>query len=129
MLLAGRLGQCRPCVVVPVPLSRRRESYRGFNQAQVIAGAIAQVLGWSMRIDLIERVRDTPAQAQRSTPEERGVNVAGAFKCTLSGKGMMSERILIVDDVWTTGSTMNAVAQVLRINGAKEIFGAVIAKG
>lgn len=128
-LLAGRLARIEPCTIVPVPLSRQRESYRGFNQAQVIAAAIAGVTGWRVRNDLVQRVRDTPPQAQRATPQQREVNVAHAFECTSTALREMSERILIVDDVWTTGSTMNAVAQVLKTNSAKEIFGAVVAKG
>jgi len=129
VLLAGRLEQCEPCTIVPVPLSRKRESYRGFNQALVIAEGIARVSGWTVRTDLVERVRDTPPQAQRATPEERGVNVAHAFESTPAAHRAMPERILIIDDVWTTGSTMSAVAQQFKKNGAKEIFGAVVAKG
>lgn len=99
-------------VVIPVPLSLRRRLERGYNQAYVVAKAIASEFGVSHRGDLLMRQRHTKTQT-RLAGDAKARNVLWAFKA-LSGKGLESYRhILLVDDVFTTGATTAACIAAL----------------
>lgn len=106
-------------LVLPVPLSAQREAERGYNQAACLAKPLAARLGLHYHPFGIERTRDTPSQVGLSG-QERRQNVVGAFRAfseVVSGR-----RILIVDDVMTTGSTMAACSQALRTAGSADIY-------
>ena len=100
-------------VVTWVPLSRRRLARRGFDQAEVLARAVAPLLGRPVQ-SLLSRDRDVPAQARRGGRDRRTA-LAGAF----TAAGSSPRRVLLVDDVVTTGSTAAACATVLRAAGAR----------
>ncbi|QSX35360.1 ComF family protein [Shewanella avicenniae] len=99
-----------PQVLLPVPLHRQRLSSRGYNQAWLIAHALSSRLGIAMDDQLLIRVKHTPAQAQLSGKQRRQ-NLADAFALT---RPLPYQRIALVDDVVTTGSTVDAIARVLR---------------
>jgi len=114
--------------VVPVPLHPKRERNRGFNQAEVIGRLMSR--NWKLEMsNLLNRVKDTKQQVGRSR-EERLESMEGAFKTSPSipllnlGEG----RVLLVDDVWTTGATMQECAKVLKKEGAKKVWGWVVAR-
>ncbi len=111
-------------LLLPLPLHSSRLRDRGFNQSAEIARAIHNQLGILMDVDCLARKRATPPQAALPL-KERARNVRGAFECTadLSGK-----RILLVDDVMTTGSTLRECARVLQLHGAAQITLAVAAR-
>jgi ComF family protein len=98
-----------------VPLHKEREKWRGFNQAKKIALG----LSWNTK-DVLARVRMTKAQAQLGR-EDRLVNVKDAFQVVLPAQ-VKDKIIVLVDDVFTTGSTLENCALVLKSNGAKKIF-------
>jgi ComF family protein len=102
-------------VVVPVPLHPRRERSRGFNQA----GDLARALGLPVR-PLLRRVRFTTSQIELPA-EERHRNVHDAFALADKPKGLSPQVIVLVDDVSTTGATLDACARVLKAAGAKEV--------
>ena len=106
-----------PEVIVPVPLGTRRYRRRGYNQAHEIARAISRIVGVPVRSDLLKRVRETNEQVGLKQKERRR-NVRGAFAVT---REIAGKRIAIVDDVVTTGSTVNEIARVLRHAGAEHI--------
>ncbi len=110
-------------VVVPVPMYIERLKTRGFNQAEIVARLIGRYLGKPVRL-AISRSRDTGQQVGRKK-EERRVALKHAFEVntTLSG-----ERIILVDDVWTTGTTLNECAITLRKAGSGKIWGFVLAR-
>jgi ComF family protein len=105
-------------LVVPVPLHWRRRLWRGFNQAELLARPLAHRLGVPVGAAL-ERRRNTDTQASLS-PSERRSNVAGAFALR-RGAEVRGKRILLVDDVLTTGATVGAAAAVLRRAGASHV--------
>jgi len=99
-----------------VPLSRRRRARRGFDQAEALAREVASRLGLPSRA-LLERVRETPAQARRPGPARRSA-LRHAFRAT----GPAPRDVLLVDDVLTTGATAGACAAALKGAGARRVF-------
>lgn len=100
--------------LVPVPLHYRRLASRGFNQAGWLAEAVSKVSGCPVRHDLIRRVKASQSQGHLS-PQQRRANVAGAFSVP-SNKTVQvhGRRIVLVDDVYTTGATVNACVRALK---------------
>ena len=124
-LLEARAGRSeRVDLVVPVPLFPRRLRERGFNQAMEIARSLARASGARLGPELCERIRDTPAQLGLPL-EARRKNVAGAFRCP---KPLEGASIALVDDVMTTGSTLEEVAGTLKRAGAARVVCWVLAR-
>lgn len=123
--LAKSLAECMPPappadVVVPVPLYRRRERERGFNQAR----ELIRRLGLRCADDVVQRIVNTPPQAGMANAGERRRNVRGAFRVgDVRGKS-----VLLVDDVMTTGATLNEIARVLKEAGADKVTAFVVAR-
>ncbi len=100
-------------VLVPVPLHPRKERERGFNQARLLADLLArQVPGATVR-SLLRRIVDTPTQT-RLDRDQRRTNLKNAFAFAPDGTIESGDRYVLVDDVFTTGATLNACAGVLR---------------
>jgi competence protein ComFC len=108
-------------VVVPVPLHRKRERERRYNQAAVIAKPLAKGLGLPYKPVLLNRIRPRPDKHILSL-EERWESVRGAF-ATRPGSTVDNLRVLLVDDVLTTGATLDSCAKTLRDAGAKSVVG------
>jgi ComF family protein len=120
-LLAGALKRTRvdgwPQLVVPVPLATQRFNERGFNQAIELGRVVEARLGIPLRADIVARVRSTREQTGLDRAARRK-NLRGAFAVAPS---FSAKHVAILDDVITTGSTMNELARVLRRAGAKRI--------
>lgn len=106
-------------VVIPVPLHRARLRWRGFNQAALLGAALARRLGCPLDVATLARVRPTPPQTARDHAG-RARNVRRAFKVRRPAR-VAGRRVLLVDDVMTTGATANECARVLRAAGARRI--------
>jgi ComF family protein len=106
-------------LIAPVPLHPRRLRRRGFNQSAVVARHLAHALGWPVALRLLVRVRDTPSQTALSAAA-RAANVAGAF-VTARPESARDRRIVLVDDVWTSGATARTAATALRAAGATSV--------
>lgn len=115
-LMAGCLEGERFDAVVAVPLHRARLAKRGFNQAEVIGRAVAGRIGAPF-LDKLRAVRGTRDQVEL-TAASRRENVAGAFEA----RGPIAGRVLLVDDVMTTGATLDECARVLKTSGAGEVY-------
>jgi ComF family protein len=124
-LLAARLTRgTRVDYILPVPLSRARLRERGFNQALEIARQVAGATGCRLAPMLAERDRDTPPQVDLPL-EDRARNVRGAFRCApLPGKA----EVALVDDVMTTGATLEELAATLKRAGAARVVNWVVAR-
>ncbi len=107
-----------------VPLNEKRESERGFNQAKLIADEIAKELSCDSQ-NLLTRTRNTPYQASLNR-EERLVNLKDAFEI-IDKKIIKGRTILIVDDIFTTGTTINECSKILKKVGAKSVIGITFA--
>lgn len=113
-------------VVVPVPLSQKRLLKRGYNQAELLAYELADSMGLVLDEALLRKILHNSPQSLRRRGE-RATNVAGAYavhpRAELSGR-----TVLLVDDVCTTGATLNECAKMLKFSGAKAVFCVVLAK-
>jgi ComF family protein len=120
--LAARAGNAD--LVVPIPLAPSRLRERGFNQALEIARIVSRIKGIKLAPAACRRVRDCAPQATLPW-RERAKNIRGAFVCDVKLKGL---RVAVIDDVLTTGATLNEIARNLRSAGASEIQGWVVAR-
>lgn len=112
--------------VVPVPLHRRREKRRGFNQAAVLASRIAKLRKIRFLSGRLIKVRNAPAQTSLEKAQ-RADNVKGAFRIRRSA-GLAGITVLLVDDVYTTGSTMRECSRVLMRAGVREVRAVTVAQ-
>ena len=113
-------------MLVPVPLHRRRERSRGYNQSLLLAQWMGKSTGLPLEAGALQRLRATPSQARSVRQEERRANVAGAFaaEATL----VQDRRVLVIDDVCTTGSTLEACSMALKQAGAASVWGLTLAR-
>ncbi|MFN8972086.1 MAG: ComF family protein [Alphaproteobacteria bacterium] len=115
-------------VIIPVPLHWRRLILRRYNQAAWLAYALEQLTGIACAPQLLRRVRPTRSQA-RMRREERLLNLKHAFAVPKKFLTQIAgKRVLLVDDVMTTGATINACAQTLRNAGAQKIYALTLAR-
>lgn len=112
-------------LVIPIPLSRRRERARGFNQAEIIARKFAENFSYPLSCRLIKQ-HQTKAQSSLSA-HKRMNNLSGAFAWT--GESLQNKNIILIDDVITTGATMQEAASILKQAGAEKIIALAVAKG
>ena len=111
-------------LLVPVPLSKNKLRHRGYNQAEMIAGE----LSGNVRADILFKKFHTKSQVEVKNKEERLANIIGSFEVrnpeTIRGK-----KIILIDDVLTTGATMREAKKVLKQAGAKKVVGVAVARG
>ncbi len=116
--------------LLPMPLANERLQSRGFNQAWELVKALASQSGTRARSDaqLLLRIKNTPPQAQL-TREARLQNIRGAFVVNpLRAPALQTSRVMLVDDVMTSGASLFGAAQVLRDAGAVQVVGIVFAR-
>lgn len=117
-------------VLIPVPISDSKRRYRGFNQAELLADALAKELG-IVSAKLIKRVKNT-APLSSLSPTERKRNLSDAFcwdEKEISKLKELPHTVALVDDIYTTGSTMEACARVLSAQGISSVYGICICIG
>jgi ComF family protein len=116
-------------MIIPVPLYTERQQQRGYNQAQLLAEVCSAALGIPFHVSLLIRVRATAAQAQLPI-NERQKNMAGAFILhpKSNTRAVSKRNILLIDDVCTTGATLEACAAPLFAAGAHTVWGLVLAR-
>jgi len=113
-------------ILIPVPLEKKKLRWRGFNQAEEIAKELTKFFKRPLLSDCLIKVKETQAQIDLSKKERRE-NIRGVF-LVKNAERIKGRKILLIDDVYTTGSTMEECARVLKEAGAKEIVGIVVAR-
>ena len=112
--------------IVPVPMYKPKQRKRGYNQAEEFARSLAKACGIKMDNKLLVRLKDTLPMKTLSK-QQRYENLKKAF--IVNKKRQKYKRVLIVDDIFTTGSTLDACARVLRKNGVEVVYGMCISSG
>ena len=107
-----------------VPMFRKKERQRGFNQAELIARKVGQITGREV-LPLLEKIKDTASQTELNK-EERIANVKNSFRRKAGTASY--DNVLLVDDVWTSGATMAECCRVLKKSGIKKVWGFTLAR-
>ena len=113
-------------IIIPVPISKKRLKERGYNQSALIAKEIANYLKIEYNEKVLIKIKDNIAQSILEG-KDRELNVKDVYKVKDFEK-IKNKKILVIDDIYTTGSTVNECSRILKINGAKDIGVFIIAK-
>jgi ComF family protein len=113
--------------IVPVPLHPRKKRHREFNQAEYLADALGREFHRPVRRRNLRRVKDTQTQTALDA-EERRANLRDAFALR-NAKEIAGKRLALVDDVFTTGATLDSCAKLLRRGGAANVIALAVARG
>lgn len=112
-------------ILIPVPLHKRRQRWRGFNQTEAITRTVSEYFNLKMSNDLMRKKHRTPQT--KLGKKKRRQNIQNCF--SWRGGNLKDVKIILIDDVTTTGSTLNECAKVLKQAGAKEVWGLAVANG
>lgn len=115
-------------ILIPIPLHKSRYRWRGFNHSVIIAKTLAK--RWNLKVNekILIRTKKTKPQAELKG-EERKKNIQNAFKSIkVSDFKIQNSNFILVDDIWTTGSTLKTCATLLKRNGAKSVWGLTLAR-
>ena len=113
-------------VLVPVPLSRQRLKKRGYNQSNILAKELSKLILLPVIDNCLIRIKDSPPQARTENVAERHKNVTGAFTC--QDDSFNGKRVLLLDDVCTTGATLDACALALKNSNVISVWGITLAR-
>lgn len=113
-------------ILIPVPLYKNKLKERGYNQSEELAKELAKILNIPVVLDVLTKIKQTNSQMELKK-EEREKNLLGAFEIK-NPAGVAGKKIFLVDDVYTTGSTMQECALALRASDAKSVFGIALAR-
>lgn len=120
--LCGEITDWQPEVILPIPMHRSSESVRGYNQAEVLAVYLGRELGIPVAKKVLKKIRKTANQKELDHRSRR-TNLKGAFAVQLPhGQEKIWKKVLLVDDVYTTGSTLDEAARTLRKSGVKDVY-------
>lgn len=124
--LGNFIRNVQPDALIPIPLHRKRMAARGYNQALLLAEAVGSRLGVPVYPDFLVRVKNT-APLKYENPKERQNNLKKAFN--IARNDVKLERVVVVDDIYTTGSTMDEAAGTLKEAGVEEVYFIALASG
>lgn len=113
-------------VLIPVPLHPRRLRQRGYNQSGLLAAELGSLMSLPVIEGSLRRVKDSLPQAKAATVEERWRNVKDAFACPAGV--LVGKQVILLDDVCTTGATLEAAAMALKAAGASLVWGVTLAR-
>jgi ComF family protein len=113
-------------ILVPVPLAKKKLRSRGFNQSEELAKEISKNINIPLILNCLIKTKETQPQMELSKQEREG-NIKGVFEITNAEK-IKNKKILLVDDVYTTGATMEECAKILKKSGVQKVFGVVVAR-
>ena len=119
------LGGSGNFLLIPIPMHGVGYARRGYNQVEILASEIQKILGQNvdLRVNILEKIRETPAQSSLKKRHDRLANLAGCFAVAeRSGAEIQGKNIILIDDVITTGATMREARRALRAHGARKIL-------
>lgn len=114
-------------IILPIPLHKKRNNERGYNQSELLAIGLSEKLSLDYKTDTLIRFKETKPQIELSK-KERALNIKSAFRVK-NKKIIRGKTIILVDDVTTTGLTLDEAGKALKSAGARSIWGMVIAQG
>ncbi len=123
------MKQFNNVVLIPIPLHPSRLRFRGFNQAEVLAKLLAAILNIPVRTTILKRIKKTTPQVEMKDKKKRLANMQNVFSVNQSAIDNHQSTIFLFDDVFTTGATLRAAANILKRAGAKKVWGVVMAHG
>ena len=120
------IRKIRPDALIPIPLHKKRENVRGYNQAELLAQSIGSCLGIPVYSNFLIRKKNT-APLKYENPEERQNNLKKAFN--IRQNDVKLDKVILIDDIYTTGSTMDEAARTLKAAGVEKIYFIALACG
>lgn len=124
--LGDKIRELNADVLIPIPLHEARYRKRGYNQAELLAREIGRIMEIPVRTDIIKRVKNTQAQKTQDAAERR-VNIKNAFQ--ISANDVKLSTAILIDDIYTTGSTVDEAARILKSAGINRIYVLTVAAG
>lgn len=124
--LGDFVKNAKPDALIPIPLHRKRMAQRGYNQAELLAAAAGRRLGLPVLTGYLVREKNT-APLKYENPKERQNNLKKAFNITQNDVKL--KRVILVDDIYTTGSTVDEAARTLKMAGLREVYFITLASG
>ena len=115
-------------LVIPVPLHFRRLNWRSYNQSELLARELCSEFGLNMENNILLRSKHQKPQAELKDKQERMENAKNIFYCR-QPNNIKNKTIILIDDISTTGSTLDECARILKQSGAEKVIGLVVAKG
>lgn len=116
-------------LLIPIPLHQKRLIWRGFNQSEFLAKEVGDLFNIEVNSEILKKIKNTLPQTELNE-KERKLNVKNIFTLSSNPSNQLfNKKIILIDDVFTTGSTLKEAAKTLKKSGAKEVWGAVLARG
>ncbi len=114
-------------IIIPIPLSKKRHRQRGYNQTELIGQFLSDKLSIKMENNVLYKIKDTGSQVEIKDRDKRLQNIIGAF-AVKNPEIIKDKKIILIDDISTTGATLNEAKKVLKAVGAKKVIGWVVAR-
>ena len=125
----GTLHSLNTDIIIPIPLHSKKRRKRGYNQAEIVAKEIGKLLAIPVDEKILERTQDTNPQ-KTLDPQKRRKNIRTAFEVRKEKSEMLrGKAVLLIDDIYTTGSTMDEAARILKKAGAEKVYYLTISIG
>ena len=117
-------------LLIPIPLHKRKRRQRGFNQSELLTKAVALHFSLNFHPEILLRIKNNPPQAKINNFIEREKNIKNVFQISISNLNLIKNKwIILIDDVYTSGATIQEAAKILKNNGVKKVIGLVLARG
>jgi len=114
-------------LIIPIPLSKKRHRERGFNQSELIGRFLSDKMSIRTVNNVLYKTKETISQVEIKDREKRLKNLEGAFEVK-NAEIIKNKNIILIDDITTTGATLNEAKRILKAAGAKKVIGLVVAK-
>ncbi len=115
-------------IIIPIPLSRKRLRQRGYNQSELLGKFLSDKLSIRIENNVLYKIKETISQVEIKDRNKRLKNLEGAFEVK-NAEIIKNKNVILIDDITTTGATLNEARRILKTAGAKKVIGLTVAKG